>query len=152
MVFTPLNEDKLNLKLLGDTLKNDNLFTYGRAYNDFIIELYNQGTSAKVLLYANGMINYIEKMNDVDFSSDQIHTTFNNCISLLKHLKINIEYAKNLGIFISGDNPNAHYEEYIHKFGQSVFKTPYYKDMNLIDDKKEYAVLIEEKPELSFCF
>jgi len=150
IVLTPLKNDELNLKTLADKIKNDNIFRYNKSYNNFLIELYSEDEYTKVLLYSNGMINYTKYIGDNDFSSNSVYTILENCFALLKRLNINIEYAKNLGLFITGNSQKTCYEEHIHKFGQTVFQTPNYKDMSLPNDKKQCAVFIEENTLVSF--
>lgn len=152
LVFTPRERDKLNFELLMDKLKKDRQFAFYEVYNDFLIEIYNQEKFVKILVYYDGMINYTEGINNEDISSNKIYIVFKNCITMLRFLGINTQYEKNLGIFIKGKDPNACYEKVIHEFGQVIFNSPHYRNMNLHDDSTYYSVFIKDKPCMNFEF
>lgn len=154
ILYTPVTMEKLDLRRLSSEIEKDGRFIVEHPANDYYVSFSSLDEETEVSVYFSGMVYYIKKIKEEDFTSSQIFNIAKEGFDFIQKSSLSKDYLKRQGLVIIGKDMKRLYvekEQSIKEFGMKLFKKPSIRELEKTDYGIHLSIVSEEVPLLSFA-
>ncbi len=154
IIYIPASMEELDLKRLSSEIVKDGKFIVEPYADDYYVTFSSLNEEIDVSVYFNGMVYYIKRIKEGDFTSRQIFNIAKEGFDFIKGISLDKDYLKRIGLVIIGEDMKKFYakkEEVIKDFGVKLFKNPSFNELEKTDFDIQMSIVSEAVPLLSFA-